>query len=136
MHGTVTLGAEVTNVSTHCFWLLLGDEELAVPFSDFPWFKKATIEQLSDVQRPTEDHLYWPQLDVDLSVMSIRARELSVGLAQRLISITQHASASPACTREPSAAAQAVPRRQTSRQAAGHHLGGAPGCWLLKSGSG
>ena len=75
MHGTATLGAEVTNVSTHCFWLLLGVEELAVPFSDFPWFKKATIEQLSDVQRPAEDHLYWPQLDVDLSVESIRSPE-------------------------------------------------------------
>jgi len=75
MHGTVTLAAEVTNVSAHRFWLLLGDEELAVPFTEFPWFKKATIEQLSDVQRPTEDHLYWPQLDVDLSVESIRAPE-------------------------------------------------------------
>lgn len=72
MHGTDTLAAEITNVSTHCFWLLLGDEELAVPFADFPWFKKATIEQLSDVQRPSQDHLYWPQLDVDLSVQSIR----------------------------------------------------------------
>ena len=72
MLGTITLGAEVTNVSKHCFWLLLEDEELAVPFSEFPWFKKATIEQLADVQRPTEDHLYWPQLDVDLSVESIR----------------------------------------------------------------
>lgn len=77
MHGTVTSGAEVTNVSTHCFWLLLGDEELAVPFSEFPWFKKATIEQLAEVQRPTEDHLYWPQLDVDLSVESIRSPERS-----------------------------------------------------------
>ena len=75
MHGTFTLGAEVTNVSKHCFWLLLGDEELAVPYSEFPWFKKATIEQLSDVQRPTEDHLYWPQLDVDLSIESIRNPE-------------------------------------------------------------
>ena len=75
MHGTATLGAEVTNVSMHCFWLLLGDEELAVPFTEFPWFKKATIEQLSDVQRPTEDHLYWPQLDIDLSVESIRKPE-------------------------------------------------------------
>ena len=75
MHGTVTLGAEVTNVSKHCFWLLLGDEELAVPFSEFPWFKKATIEQLADVQRPTEDHLYWPQLDVDLAIRSIRNPE-------------------------------------------------------------
>ena len=75
MHGTATLGAEVTNVSTHCFWLLLGDEELALPFAEFPWFKKATIEQLSDVHRPTEDHLYWPQLDIDLSVESIRKPE-------------------------------------------------------------
>ena len=75
MHGTVILGAEVTNVSKHCLWLLLGDEELAVPFTDFPWFKKATIEQLSDVQRPTENRLYWPQLDVDLSVESIRKPE-------------------------------------------------------------
>ena len=75
MHGTVTLEIEVTNVSAHCFWLLLGDEELAVPFSDFPWFKKATIEQLHAVQRPTEDHLYWPQLDIDLSVESIRSPE-------------------------------------------------------------
>lgn len=72
MHGTVTSAPEVTNVSAHCFWLLLGDEELAVPFSEFPWFKNATIGQISDVQRPSEDHLYWPQLDVDLSVESIR----------------------------------------------------------------
>ena len=75
MHGTVTLGAEVTNVSTHCFWLLLGDEELAVPFDDLPWFKKATIEQLVQVERPSADHLYWPQLDIDLSVESIRKPE-------------------------------------------------------------
>ena len=75
MPGTITFSAEVTNVSAHCFWLLLGDEELAVPFSDFPWLKNATIDQLTDVERPTEDHLYWPQLDVDLSVQSIRDPE-------------------------------------------------------------
>jgi hypothetical protein len=67
--------AEVTHASTHGFWLLLGDEELAVPFTEFPWFKQATIKQLSDVQRPTENHLYWPQLDVDLAVESIRTPE-------------------------------------------------------------
>lgn len=75
MPGTVTLAAEVTNVSPHCFWLLVGDEELVVPFSEFPWFKKATIAQLTDLERPSEDHLYWPQLDVDLSVASIRSPE-------------------------------------------------------------
>jgi Protein of unknown function (DUF2442) len=72
MPGSVTLEAEVTNVSRHGFWLLLGDEELAVPFAEFPWFKSATIEQLSEVLRPTLNHLYWPQLDVDLAVESIR----------------------------------------------------------------
>jgi len=72
MPGSVTSEAEVTHVSRHGFWLLLGDEELSVPFGEFPWFKQATIEQLCDVQRPTADHLYWPQLDVDLAVESIR----------------------------------------------------------------
>jgi hypothetical protein len=72
MHGIGTSTAEVTNVSSHCFWLLLADEELAVPFAEFPWFKHATIEQLLDVERPTSNHLYWPQLDIDLSIESIR----------------------------------------------------------------
>ena len=71
MPGTVTSVAEVTHVSKHGFWLFLDGEELLVPFVQFPWFKKATIEQLSDVQWPAPNHLYWPQLDADLSVESI-----------------------------------------------------------------
>ena len=72
MHGTATLAAEVTHVSRHGFWLLLNNEELLMPFAEFPWFKQATIEQLSAVEWPSENHLYWPQLDVDLSVESVR----------------------------------------------------------------
>ena len=53
MLGNPTLVAEVTHVSRHSLWLLLDAEELLVPFEHFPWFKKATIEQLSDVQWPT-----------------------------------------------------------------------------------
>jgi hypothetical protein len=63
---------EVTHVSRHGFWLLLDSEELPVPFTEFPWFRDATIAQLMDVAWPTPEHLYWPQLDVDLSVASIR----------------------------------------------------------------
>ncbi len=72
MPGTTISAAEVTHVFRHGFWLLLDTEELLVPFDQFPWFRRATIEQLSDVQWPTPDHLYWPQLDADLSVASIR----------------------------------------------------------------
>ena len=72
MPGITTSEAEVTNISKHCFWLLLGNEELAVPFTEFPWFKNATVEQISDVQWPSLDHLHWPRLDIDLSVQSLR----------------------------------------------------------------
>ena len=72
MPGASNSTAEVTHVSRHGFWLLLAGEELLLPFAEFPWFRQATIEQLSDVQWPSPDHLYWPQLDVDLSVASIR----------------------------------------------------------------
>jgi hypothetical protein len=63
---------EVTHVSKHGFWLLLGNEELLLPFEHFPWFRQATIEQLSQVEWPTPNHVYWPLLDVDLAVESIR----------------------------------------------------------------
>ncbi len=72
MPGASTSTAEVTHVSRHGFWLLLDGEELLLPFADFIWFRQTTIEQLSDVSWPSPDHLYWPQLDVDLSLASIR----------------------------------------------------------------
>jgi hypothetical protein len=53
----------------------LDNDEPNLAFADFPWFRKATIDQLVDVQRPIADHLYWPQLDIDLSVESLRKPE-------------------------------------------------------------
>ena len=72
MLGTVTSVAEVTDDSKYGCWLLLDGEELLVPFEHFPWFRKATSEQLLDVQWPTLNHLPWPQLGANLSVESIR----------------------------------------------------------------
>jgi hypothetical protein len=75
MPGTVISAPEVTHVSRHGFWLLLGDEELLLTFEQFPWFRRATIEQISRVKRPTPEHLYWPELDIDLALESIRQPE-------------------------------------------------------------
>lgn len=75
MPGTSTLEVEVTNVSPHGFWLLLEAEEFFVPFSSFPWFKDAPIAKLANVERPQPHHLYWPDLDIDLAVESIRHPE-------------------------------------------------------------
>jgi hypothetical protein len=75
MHGTATSAAEVTNISKHGSWLLLDEEELLLPFEQFPWFRSATVEQITNVERPSSEHLYWPSLDVDLAVQSIRQPE-------------------------------------------------------------
>ena len=77
---SATLGAnisqvEVTNISQHGFWLLLDEEELFLPFAEFPWFRDVTVGNILHVERPSSDHLYWPELDVDLAVESIRHPE-------------------------------------------------------------
>jgi hypothetical protein len=70
--GKRTSAVEVTNISPNGFWLLIAGRELFVPFEHFPWFRDASVAQLVEVQLPSAHHLYWPQLDVDLSVDSIQ----------------------------------------------------------------
>ncbi len=85
MPETSTSAAEVTHVYAHALWLMRGEEELMLPFEKFPWFKHATIDQLSQVEWLTPNHLYWPQFDVGLSVESIEPRS-SFRSSQRLAS--------------------------------------------------
>jgi len=66
---------EVTNISRHGFWILLEQEELFLPFAEFPWFEAAPVSAILKVQMPGPEHLYWPDLDVDLTVESIRYPE-------------------------------------------------------------
>lgn len=74
-HGLSTSPVDVGNVTKTGFWLLIDDRELYLPFAGFPWFRGATIDALTTIERPSPDHLYWPQLDVDLSVESIEHPE-------------------------------------------------------------
>ena len=73
--GKNTSEAEITNISKHGFWILLDEEEMFVAFSEFPWFKDAPVANILNVERPQPHHLYWPDLDVDLAVESIRHPE-------------------------------------------------------------
>ena len=73
--GASTSPVEVTNISQHGFWLLLEDEELFLPFSDFPWFRDVAVGKILHVELPSPSHLYWPELDVDLAVESVRHPE-------------------------------------------------------------
>ena len=73
--GQSTSGVELSNVSQHGLWLLVDGREHFLPFDAFPWFKNATVAQLSCIERPGADHLRWPELDIDLSLQSIERPE-------------------------------------------------------------
>lgn len=73
--GTGTSGVEVLNVSPHGFWLLVGSNEHFLDFDHFPWFRRATLEQLFKVELLHSEHLYWPDLDVDLDLDRIQHPE-------------------------------------------------------------
>jgi hypothetical protein len=69
--GDATSRVEVSGISPHGIWLFLRDREAFLPFEEFPWFREASVSGVLHVERPTPDHLYWPDLDIDLSVESI-----------------------------------------------------------------
>jgi hypothetical protein len=56
---------EVTHVSSHGVWLLAREEELFMPYEQFPWFKDAPLRKILNVEEPTPGHFHWPDLDVD-----------------------------------------------------------------------
>jgi hypothetical protein len=73
--GIGTSEVEVTNISRHGLWLVVGHEELFLPFDEFPWFKEASVQAILNVERQGPDHLHWPALDVGLALDSIRHPE-------------------------------------------------------------
>ena len=73
--GSDTLAVEVLNLSPHGFWLLVREREYFLDFSLFPWFRRATVEDICGVELLHGDHLYWPKLDVDLDLDRIEHPE-------------------------------------------------------------
>ena len=73
--GTRTSKAEITHISSHGVWLLSGEKELFMPYTDFPWFKDAPVGKVLNVTEPTLGHFFWPDLDIDLGIESIEHPE-------------------------------------------------------------
>ena len=73
--GTSTSEVEVTQISKHGIWLLLQEKEYFLSFDNFPWFKDASVSAIQNVELLNEEHLYWPDLDVDLAIESIHRPE-------------------------------------------------------------
>ncbi len=70
--GNSTSQVEITNISQHGIWMLCRNEELFLSYQDFPWFKDQPKKKIRNVQEVAPEHFYWPDMDVDLSLDSIR----------------------------------------------------------------
>lgn len=75
IRGSNTLAVEITNISAHGIWLLTHNKELFMSYDDFPWFKNQTVESITNVKEQSPDHFYWPDIDVDLTLESIKHPE-------------------------------------------------------------
>jgi len=69
--GNSIFPAEVTNISCNGFWMLIDGQEMFLSFELFPWFQEASIKKILHVEMQSENHLYWPELDIDLDVNSV-----------------------------------------------------------------
>ena len=66
---------EVLNISTHGIWLFVNGKEYFLLYQNYPWFKKAKIGEIHNVELLHERHLHWPDLDVDLEIDSLEQPE-------------------------------------------------------------
>lgn len=71
MLGKGTSKAEITNITPFGVWMLVLGDEKFLPFESFPWFRSASVDDICTVELPSDNHLFWPELDIDLAVESI-----------------------------------------------------------------
>lgn len=60
--------AEVTAITKHGVWLFVGSQEYYMPFEQFPWFSKASVDAIYNVETAHGHCLHWPALDVDVDL--------------------------------------------------------------------
>ena len=73
--GKSTSAVEVVSISKRGFWLQVQGDEHFLSFKLFPWFKDAKVAAVLKVKLLHHEHLYWPDLDVDLELESIKHPE-------------------------------------------------------------
>lgn len=74
-HGKRISDVEILNISGFGIWILVKGSEYFINFDEFPWFKESSVAEICKVELHHNEHLYWPQLDIDLSVESLKYPE-------------------------------------------------------------
>lgn len=67
--------ASVSGITRFGIWIIVNDCEYYLNFKDYPWFKKSTVEQITNLQFKRGYHLIWPDIDVELELESLIHKE-------------------------------------------------------------
>ncbi len=59
---------EVQNISNRGIWLYVNGREFFLSYKKFPWFEKAKVEEICNLELLHKRHFYWPDLDIDLEI--------------------------------------------------------------------
>ena len=70
MPGTSTSRPEVVQLTPAGLWLAWCDTELYLDHDRFPWFRRASVDQVFNVIEERDGHFHWPDLDVDRAAFS------------------------------------------------------------------
>ena len=63
------------NISSFGLWLLVDGQEYYAPYKNYPWFYNAKVSDIYNVELTNKEHLYWPNLDVDINVDCLKHPE-------------------------------------------------------------
>lgn len=58
----------VENITPFGIWLFVKEHEYFLGYRDYPYFKDQTLKAIQNVELLHDDHLYWPDLDIDLEM--------------------------------------------------------------------
>ncbi len=72
---TILAPVEILNISRYGVWIAAKGHEYFLSYQDFPWFTQGTIAQIFHVELLHNTHLYWPDLDIDLTLDMLRKPE-------------------------------------------------------------
>ena len=70
-----SISASVENITPSGIWLYVKGKEYFLNYEDYPYFKDETLKSIQEVQLLHSNHLYWPDLDVDLEIDNLENPE-------------------------------------------------------------
>ena len=72
VHGKDILHVEIQDITLQGIWIYIDGTEYFLPYGQYPWFKNARVSEIYNLKLLHGVHLYWPDLDVDLELESLK----------------------------------------------------------------